>query len=602
MTTVSVTHPGSTLGRARLEIDVASGPAASYDGLRSALSALAAAGATFGDLPRRYPAEWHVLWPAEPYDGPPLASIALSASERRLHRESEQVFRVLSVAAGALCHAAVELGTPVILRGVGQADLTSLRGFLRAVEFARTVPDARLAVADAERVWPGPGYRAERVRYLRRMGVPVEETDLVAEAGSVWFPSRERTLFEVATDDCAAPIDRLAAALAYCRSAFFSANWEGMGLVARGMLDVAATFPDARVDELVAASVADDGQAEAIEFEPAILRSTKDVVAFLWKAIGIQATFRGTQDDALHSFRAMRTAGDGISPELYAQSCLYTALTLSKRFGRNDDAVRELTEGFAVVGARPEEPASVRRERGWLHNLRGLTHFAQRDLTAALAEEKSALECVRGLRDASSVHLRVNLLSNISVLQESAKMYEPALRTWERFSAASGADNPSFAKHHAYREAGLRLRLGDRAAALAGLARSVASAAELRDDFHECEISLEAGALCADEGRLARALAHFDTAREAAVRLGDPYRIALAMLGQVACAAPSAAQLNEVGRMAARSITYPRQAAALADRIRTPGHDLWASLPRVRTKLNRPFDLVNVEDAGGNAP
>jgi tetratricopeptide (TPR) repeat protein len=578
--TASATTPREAAGgSAGLRVDVATGPAASYDGLRTALAELARAGASFGDLPMRYGAEWAVLRPETKHHGAPLATIALSASERRLHRESEQVFRVLSTGAAALCRAAAELGRPIVLGGVGQTDLTSLRGFMRAVEHARTVHGAQIALEGADRIWPtAVPYIDERLRCLRRMGSTVKATDVKQERGrGAVDASPERDLFDAAMDASGSARDRLAAALAYCRSAFFSANWEGTAIVATAALDLTKGMPDSDVDTLLSTvhSGSADGQAEAIEFEPAILRTAADVTAFLWKVLGIQATFRGDQDWALRCFHAMRDTGPGLSVELHAQSCLYAALTLTKRYGRHDDAAAELAQGFSVVPPQEGEPASVRRERGWLHNLRGLTHFSRTDLRAALEDEKAALDCIHGLRDDSSVHLRVNLLSNISVLQEAANMFEPALRTWGRFRDAAGAYQPNFAKHHAYREAGLMLKLGDRIGALAGLARSAQSAAELHDDFHGCEIGLEASALLIEEGRAAEAMSHLDGALAAARRLGDPYRIALAMAG---LSAPA----SEIADMAARSLTHPRAAVTLAD------------LPRPRTKLNRPFDLVNI--------
>jgi tetratricopeptide (TPR) repeat protein len=400
-------------------------------------------------------------------------------------------------------------------------------------------------------------------------------------------------LFTAAQDASGSVTDRLAAALRYCRSAFFSANWEGIAIVAGAGLDVVDALSVGAVDGLVAASASADDQADAIEFEPAVVRTVADVTAFLYKVLGIQATFRGRQDDALDYFRAMRDRGEGLSPELRAQSCLYTALTLSKRYGRNEHAVAELAEGFEAVAPATGERDSVRRERGWLHNLRGLTHFAQHDLRAALESEKSALDCIHGLRDASSVHLRVNLLSNISVLQEAAKMYEPARQTWARFRDAAGADNPSFAKHHAYREAGLTLRLGDADEALAGLAQAIAAARLIRDDFHEYEISLEAAAMLVDRGRPAKAMEHLDAAAVAARRLGDPYRIAVASAGRAGCGAPDAPGAEEIARMAVSSTTYPSAAAELAERVRTSRADLLGLLPRPRTKLNRPFETIN---------
>ncbi|RAY16554.1 hypothetical protein DPM19_04260 [Actinomadura craniellae] len=585
-----------------VEVDAGRGPAESFAGLRAALAGLRAAGATFTDVPQRGGPEWRELFPAEPCDAPPLAEIALAPSERRLHRESEQVFRVLAAGAAALCHGAVELGRPVVIRGVGETDLASLRGFMRAVEHARLLDGARLVLADPATVRaplsPVADLRAERARCLTRMGLDVSAAGLaVVTRAAPAVPSIPATgegrHFAVATAGDADVVDRLAAALVYTRLAFFSANWEGMAAVAATGLSLIDGLPDSRVAELVAAAEAPVGQADAIEFEPAIVRTTADVRAFFHKVLGVQATFRGLQEEALGHFRRMRDDGEdaaGLSPESRAQSHLYSALTLAKRLRRVDEATAELAEGFAAVRERAGEPDSVRRERGWLHNLQALAYFSRRKLRSAFEHEKQALGCIEGLDDASSIHLRVNLFSNLSVLQEKAGKPEQAIRTWNKFTEAAGSSDTAFLKHHAYRAAGLKLLIGDREEAIDDLARSLACAAEFDDDFHETEIRLETGTLLLAEKRREQAAEHFTRARAAAQRLGDPYRSSLALAG-LGVARGGPADEGAVARLAGLSLSRPRAAADLAGSAGAPD----ALLPWPHTKLNRPFDLINFD-------
>ncbi|TYB43971.1 hypothetical protein [Actinomadura chibensis] len=578
-----------------VEVDVNVGPAAAYDGLRRALTALGEAGASFDRVKAARGPEWAELFPGTAGGAEPaLTEIALAPSERRLHRESEQVFRVLSTAAAALCGGCAQVGRPLVLHGVGGADLPSLRGFMRAAEHARTVPDGVDIVAHApEEVRPPLGaaadLRAERARCLRGMGLPVETADLraVLPASAVAPASREGELYARALEG------DLAAALAYCRAAFFSANWEGSAVVAGTALTLVEGLADARVPGLLDEARDADGQPEAIEFEPGSLETAADLRAFLYKVLGVQASFRGRQDEALTYFRAMREGDGRLLPELRAQSHLYCALTLSKRLDRVDGAIGELEEGFAVVASRPGEPDSVRRERGWLHNLRGLTHFARRELRPALEQEKLALACIEGLADPSSVHLRINLLSNVSVLQEKAGRLRQAARTWDRFNRAAGSSNTAFGKHHAYRAAGLALLCGDRGVALDELDRSLVCAQEFGDDFHECEIRLELGGLHAGAGESGPGAAQFAAAAAAAARLGDPYRMALAEAGQAVCTdSPLDA---EVARLADLSLANRAKARRLRESLASD-RDVRALLPTPRTKLNRPFDLVNFQE------
>ncbi|HEY6795819.1 MAG TPA: hypothetical protein VI248_14160 [Kineosporiaceae bacterium] len=590
------------VARSTVEVDVATGPVESFGGLRRLLAALADAGADFGDLPRRHPAEWGRLTAPSPENARALAGIALSASERRLHRESEQTFRVLAVGAAAVCHGSESLQAPVVLRGVGRTDLPSLRGFVRAREYGAAMGLGRMQVVAADAVQvpvltAAADTRAERARALQALGLDVDVSQLrvmrpdqqpAGGAGS--GRTADAVLYQAALATGAPPADRLRAALAYCRSSFYSSNWEGMALVATACLPLAARLTRAELVQ-VADGEDDDWDDQAIEYEPALLRHRADLSAYLLKVLGVQASFRGLQDEALEYFRGMRQLDEQISAELRAQSHLYCALTLAKRQHRLPEAVGELETGFSTVQERTGEPASVRRERGWLHNLRGLTLFRQGDLVAAFDHEKAALACIEGGSDASSVHLRVNLVSNISVLQESAGRLSAALKTWERFRTDGVQSDAKFVKHHAYRTGGLKVLAGDVEGGLPLLTESLRRSTEAADDFHEFEIAAEVGTLLLGRQRGVEAADHYERAAQAAARLGDPYRMAVAAVGL--SAATRSAVPDQVAQLAALSVTQATEARALVDGCRG-GADAVSLLPRVRTKLNRPFDLINL--------
>jgi tetratricopeptide (TPR) repeat protein len=366
-----------------------------------------------------------------------------------------------------------------------------------------------------------------------------------------------------------------------------------MGIVAGICLPVATQLTAVDLAGLIddQAGAESGAETQAIEFEPALLRSVGDVRGYLLKVLGIQASFRGRHDEAVGYFRAIREVDGPISTEIRAQSHLYSALTLAKRRHQLAAAGTELDAGFAAVSEHPAESISCRRERGWLHNLRALTLFAQQDLVAALDHEKAALSCIDQLADASSVHLRVNLVSNISVLQERAGKFESALRTWDRLGAAGSSSDATFVKHHAYRAGGLRLRAGDNAEGLVRLSASLEHCVRLADDFHECEIAMELGTHLLASGDHAAASDRYDQAATAAARLGDPYRMALSEVGR------SAAEGVRVGHqtalLAMESLTHPVAAQALAQGCQE-GADPLTLLPAPRTKLNRPFDLINI--------
>ncbi|MDA8371508.1 MAG: hypothetical protein M0026_16820 [Nocardiopsaceae bacterium] len=587
----------TTTPASAVDVNVGHGPAVAFAGLRRTLSCLREAGADLDDLAQRHSAEWAVLFPDEDEDAPHLAAIALTPSERRLHRESEQIFRVLCVAAAAICQGARLLDRPIALHGMAGTDLPSLRGFMRAVEYAGTMPGVRLEIAS-----PGPGRPAltpaadhtrERALALARMGLAIAPTSGALPPAPVPDPdTREGVLFATAATTQARCVDRLAAAVAYCRAAFFSTNWEGMAAVAETALPLTRDLADRDAAAVLTPAGRDDGQADAIEIEPAVLRSGDDVRALLHKILGIQAGFRGRREEAMKRFAAMRGDAPRLSAELRAQSHLYTALTLAEQPRHADAAVAEIDRGFAAVPPRPGEPVSTCRERGWLHNLRAQVHVMRSEFRPALDQVKQALACVADTTDAGSAHLRATLLANLSVLQEKAGRLEQALRTWNRFLTAACAGNAGFRKHHSYRAAGLHLASGDRASALEDLDRTLASAAETNDVFHTCEVRVETGALLARGGDTDGAEEQFRLAGAAAAALGDPYRMALAAAGGRVCVGQRADK--EVTELLGCSLTRRAERDRLAAELGADPQTVLTRLPRPATRLNRPFDLIDL--------
>lgn len=593
-------EPVNAICGSAVRVDVNTGPAASYAGLRESLVALRVEGADFDELSSRHPAEWAVLFPTETRPSSArLEEMAHAPSERRLYQESEQVYRVLSLAAAALCIGTVQLGKPLLVSGIGGTDLSSLRGFMRAVEHARVVDGAELLLdspASVRRPLGGHGdYRGERVRCLRRMGLPITEDDLVPDLGAGtdarFVPlSEEHELYLRARDSQSSCVDRVAASLAYCRRAFFSGNWEGMAIVADEALSLLARMPESRVPELLARAQRMEDLFPVDEFETTYSRGIADIRGSLLKVLGIQASFRGDPDMALACFRAMRDAR-GLSPEIRAQSHFYSALALSRRKEWLTGAVVEIEQGLDVVKRKPHEAGSVRRERGWLQHLRGLTLFSERRLAAALEHEKQALACTSGLTDARSAYLRINLYSNISVLQEKAGRHTAALMTWEKCKQATGSSNAAFVKHYTYRRAGLRLMTGEWEAVLEDLDTTLAHAGDFGDLFHETEVRLELGALHATAGDAEDASEQYGRAESTARLLGDPYRIALAQAGQVMLSG-SASLSRSAAATAALSLSRPGESMILAKAV-AEGGELAGLLPRPRTNLSRPFDLIN---------
>ncbi|MFI0206651.1 MULTISPECIES: hypothetical protein [Streptomyces] len=394
-------------------------------------------------------------------------------------------------------------------------------------------------------------------------------------------------------DPDGAALDRIVSALAYCCHAFVSENWEGMAVVADEALDVLARSSRNLTFDLVVGTHAGPSTPWAFGLEPVALRTTADVRGFFLKMLGIQALFRRDRGAALGYFQSMQHV-DGVSVEMGAQAHLLAARTLARRRQSLPDAILESERGLALLQKCPGETESLRLERGWLHNVLGAALFSARRWKEAFENEKKALACLEGVSGSGSAHLRMSLYSDISALQEQVGKPATALRTWRRLKQLCGDSGVAFSKRHAYRSAGLGLLLGRKSESLIDFDVSLDSAVRSGDAFHTTEICLEVGGILAADGQADAAVMAYGRAEAAARALGDPYRIALALAGQVASSG-HAFSVRPVVETAALSLSHSRSAQALAETA-LRGGDLLALLPAPRTRLDRSFDLVSFRD------
>ncbi|MFG2751761.1 tetratricopeptide repeat protein [Streptomyces xanthophaeus] len=589
-----------------LDIGLSSPVPVAFDGFRAVVSALDESATKIrGRLLGATPVEAQVLMPAwESADARPLSDLALSPSERRLHRESEQVFRVLDAAARAIADTLVEEDVELRLHDIGAFDVPSLRGLLRLVEHLTwrdglrrlrlSGPTARsgLAAALAERGTPSP----EAALLARRLpGLIADET---APSGAVSrvapVASPEADLLRSVLDDGGSPVDRIAFAVESIRRGFFRADHEVMARCALVGLELATPglpLDGTVIEEALVRTGTGSPLADAVEFEVGLLRGPADARAFFRKVLGMVHSFRGDNPQALEAFSRI-VEDDAHSVELRAQAALYAALTKVKMLRDPAAGIQQAEEGMELLRRHTTGSSQERREGAWLHNVRALCFFSQGKLREALADEKEALARVADGSDSSSVHLKINLISNISVLQERAGRLDGALATWQKYTSVGSAWGPMFTKHHAYRHGGLALAAGRPEEGLTALETAHEAGVSLSDTFHRAVIATELGGLLR-ESAPERAAHWYTAAARASEELADPYGHALALAGRsLAEGRTPPAALAET---AASSVTRPAAGADLAAAITAGDRErLGSLLPKPRTKLNRPFDHVNL--------
>jgi len=298
--------------------------------------------------------------------------------------------------------------------------------------------------------------------------------------------------------------------------------------------------------------------------------------------------FTGQHDEALEAF------GRGLErkapPERLAHLRMFRALTRTKRLAQMPDARAEVEAGLALLAGRESELRYL--HEAWLRNVYALTYFLEKKLDQALVQEKLAMRCVGDLHDASATHLKINLISNASYLQETARNYSDSIAIWRRFEKISENWGANFAKHHRYRLAALQMANGEREAAIASYTEAYECAGQLGDPLHQQVIAADLGLHLLDT-QPATAAQWFSRAAEQARLIGDPLRAAQSLAGQAL--AEGSRDWTEALRCASASTTTPAETEPLVQALsRGDAEAVRKALPRPRSKLNRPFDSVNL--------
>ncbi|PTL85189.1 hypothetical protein [Vitiosangium sp. GDMCC 1.1324] len=592
--------PGALPAKA-IQVDAGVALPVAFGGLRKILLACEdAAPEAVRPLARQRPAEWNRLFPGSIEGAPDLTDLALTPSERRLHRESEQIFWILNLAARAIVETLRVSGRPLVIHGAGECDLVSLRAVMRAAEWGRLEQlDSRILLTgwNTRRPHDAAFFEERRRAFLdslcERMRTSHPGGGVGPVSGRALEPAvdLEGRYLGTVVDDQAPLEHRIAAAVLAIRSCFFTTNYEGAMLAAeRGL-----ALLDAAGDALSPARVAEGWDAldtgfstPAIEIDRSSLGDAEELRILFERGIGVVHVFTGQHDEAMEAF------GRGLErhapPERLAHLHMFRALTRTKRLAQMPDARAEVEAGLSLLSGRETELRYL--HEAWLRNVYALTYFLEKNLPEALVQEKLAMRCVGDLHDASATHLKINLISNASYLQETARNYADSIAIWRRFEKISANWGANFAKHHRYRLAALQMANGEREAAIASYTEAFECAGELGDPLHQQVIAADLGLHLLDRqpGTAAR---WFSRAAEQARVIGDPLRVAQSLAGQAL--AEGSRDWTEALRCAQASTTTPAETEPLVKAL-THGdaEALRKAMPRPRSKLNRPFDSVNL--------
>lgn len=589
-----------------VEVDVGSDLPVAFSGLRKLLVALQAGESHIVSGWRALHApEWNVVFPDEPTPGRSLFELADAPNQRRLFRESEQTFRVLNVAAHVLVDGIRELQRPLVLRNVGACDLVSLRGLMHAVQCSR-LSDVResLVLCDwrTSARYAAHLFADTRVEHLRRAVVrmrgviePGDRTGPMESA--VHDPTLEGRYLRGVVDAGSSAEHRLGAALLAIRACFFSTNYEGAMLAAEtglAILDAA----HGKIDESALRSAwdeLDDAHFDIpmLELDRSSLGDWDQLRALLLLHIGVIRVFTGRSQQGLEAFgQALECR---ITPELTSDLRMYRGLVTSKMLGNVGAARAEIDAGLIVLDGRPRAIAAT--HAAWLHNLMALTYFQERNLDEAQRAEERSLSCIDNAPGPSAAHLKTNLISNFSVLYEARGDIPMATTIWQAFAGLNeklGSDAAD--KVYLNRLGALQREGGDTRAAIESYRGAFLKAEATGDIFHAETIASAIARVYLDRGSAGdreQAASWYRTAGDRARVCGDWVQLAKDLAG--VAIATNAGGFSEAREVLACDTAYEREALSLSGALSTDDPQaVLRELPRSKSKLSRPFTLVNL--------
>ncbi|MBO3738109.1 tetratricopeptide repeat protein [Actinoplanes flavus] len=518
-----------------------------------------------------------------------LDEIANTPSERRSHRESERSFRIVNGLArllhGALDQCPSLKSGPIVLSwpSLHTADVGTLLAFRRLSRWANQAGSRLVLVASAD-----PHHGPD----VPEPAVPAELADCFS-----WREQHRRLLTGVLRQSLAetlpiedaapSPAERTVPAKAEpgdfqlvrrSLEAFAAGRAEeGSALAMRAMAPAAFALDYATVLLLCAhvVAVADNGEpfdqgafdaawqasAEAahhpaLEFAVQQPHTREELAGAAWRAAGFANSCLGSHETALRCYHQAARLARGHQQQ--AQALMYLGLITGKRLHRIDEAEAHIRAGIAEVTGDDVDVVGV-LERCWLLNVNALMAYSGGRFKDAMRMAREAWATVRPIQSSEATHLKVNLVSNISVLYEKAGQPAEAVKVWEKFRALLGRANALFAKHYHFREAGLRLAAGQLDEALEAYQASFDQCEATTDPFHAQIVAEACAHVEFKKGAVAEAISWYERAVDAAWTVGDHERL-------------------------------PSMQATLAGLVDGSG-SLDAVPP---TKLNRPFDLVNV--------
>lgn len=440
------------------------------------------------ELKQQFSAELQFLFPeASSFNehADPLEALAAGSSERRLSKESEQIFRLVWGISKLIQLVSYSKPLQISFYNAAEADRVSLqfisylsymKGNIKLRVHVGEVPtswdeECRLLRCELLQLWKKSLHDTEEIEERMKAVINNRSLSLDEKTALSWFQNIE----SINTCDIEETIQRYV----------MGGNYEaGLALIQKGI----------HTDR------------------------NKERLATFWMKKGLVYAFCGNYSKAIVCYKHLFSLST--SPQKRTATCMYLALLSSKRLDQEEEAQSWIKKGMEEAEMLEGKEADI--EKGWLFNVRALSAFREKNYREALQYSQAALKRIMNHQAGDALHLKINVISNLSVLFEKMGLSEKALTTWQKFDQfITRNTTAAFSKTYYFRLGALRVASGQQKEGIAYITRAYEIAKGIDDVFHAAFIAQELAIYAYNDNDYAQAVHWLEHSASMAVEFGD---------------------------------------------------------------------------------
>nr|WP_154985479.1 hypothetical protein [Paenibacillus xylanexedens] len=439
------------------------------------------------ELKRRFSAELQFLFPEESFNEriDLLEALAAGSSERRLSKESEQIFRVVWGISKLIQFVSYHSPLQIRFYNLAEADrvslqfisyLSSLKGNMRLRIHVGEVPaswdeECKLLRFEILQLWKKSLYKIDEIEAPFEQVTQSRSLSFDEKVSLSWFQHRESS----DTYDIEETIQRLV----------MDGNYEaGLALIQEGLQQI----------------------------------SDKERLATFWMKKGLVYAFIGNYNRAIACYKHLFSLS--MNAQKRTATCMYLALLSSKRLDQEDEAQSWINKGMQEAEQLAGKEADI--EKGWLFNVRALSAFREKNYREALEYSQSALKRIKNHQAGDALHLKINVISNLSVLFEKMGLSDKALATWQKFDQfITRGTTAAFSKTYYFRLGALLVVSGQQKEGIAHIMQAYEIAKGIDDVFHAAFIAQELAIYAYNDNNFDQAVHWLEQSASMAIEFGD---------------------------------------------------------------------------------